>query len=745
MRRARRKMEVDTFPFLAVLLCAMGALILLLMVIDRRSKIVAQNKAYEAYLAHKQSREADIAERDEARKKAEDAERASWQAKKAELERKLQNEHDDLQKQRSSILADIAGLDAKMHDRSEAEKALVRKLADTRAAVTMSQAELDTRQTEIEKTRSEQEGNRRLREEMSQELFRLEAALRTLAERKRTEKPVFSLVPYTGKQGSNRRPIYVELNRDGAIFYPGKQRLTEHEWNPAEFRRMVHERTGNLTAQEQTPSFDNKPAEGPYLLFLVRPDGISGYYAVLDALRGYKVDFGYELVEPDWKFDFAEDKVDALPWRQLTTLDVAPSQVTRPPPKTVSKNWRGPTEKRPRRADVSHGGSRRQRRRRLRRRNGGRAFPASSRSRRPRQQRRRRIFGWRRGRRPGRRRCIDDGIVARRLGESGQRRLGRLPRQWRGRLRTACRRLRQRRRRSGERTGRRRRRGERIARRRSAVAPAFQRSRRRRPETALRPDSTQPTSARRLDPAPVLAAVLEAWRTDCPASPAVGRSFRAHKADRPATATRRHSALAVPAAIRPDPTQPTSARRMAPAAPDPAAAPALRAAAFNPAQQGGSPGNGNSPAAASRTVPAAIQRPTRTLGVAEWRHTAGRVSARQAASPTARSSPAATTAAETARGPAAPIRRIRPATAASDNGGVPGSYGGNGTGNGTAPLGPYAMNPNGSVPNGGVVERPAARTAAYQRQLRNGGVPNGRRPERQLSERWRAEWGRAER
>ena len=344
MRRARRKMEVDTFPFLAVLLCAMGALILLLLVIDRRSKIVAQNTAYERYLAQKRSREADLAERDDARRKAEDAERATWQAKKAELEHKLQSEHDDLQKQRSSILVDIAGLDAKIRDRSEAEKSLVRKLADTRLAVTMSQAELDARQTEIEKTRSEQEGNRRLREEMSQELFRLEAALRTMAERKRSEKPVFSLVPYTGKQGSNRKPIYVELNKDGAIFYPGKQRLSEHDWTGADFRRMVQERTGSLTAEERMPSFDAKENLGPYLLFLVRPDGISGYYAVLDALRGYKVDFGYELVEPDWKFDFAEDKVDALPWRQLTTLDVAPSQVTRPPPKTVSKNWRNLAE-----------------------------------------------------------------------------------------------------------------------------------------------------------------------------------------------------------------------------------------------------------------------------------------------------------------------------------------------------------------------------------------------------------------
>ena len=45
MRRRRRHLEVSTFPFLAVLLCTMGSLILLLLVLDRRAKIAAQRKA----------------------------------------------------------------------------------------------------------------------------------------------------------------------------------------------------------------------------------------------------------------------------------------------------------------------------------------------------------------------------------------------------------------------------------------------------------------------------------------------------------------------------------------------------------------------------------------------------------------------------------------------------------------------------------------------------------------------------
>src|SRR3954470_11574825 len=48
MRRRRHKLEVSTFPFLAVLLCAMGSLILLLLVIDRRAKAVSRAKAEQA-------------------------------------------------------------------------------------------------------------------------------------------------------------------------------------------------------------------------------------------------------------------------------------------------------------------------------------------------------------------------------------------------------------------------------------------------------------------------------------------------------------------------------------------------------------------------------------------------------------------------------------------------------------------------------------------------------------------------
>src|SRR5712692_4751982 len=48
MRQRRHNLQVSTFPFLAVLLCTMGSLILLLLVIDRRARVVARFKALKA-------------------------------------------------------------------------------------------------------------------------------------------------------------------------------------------------------------------------------------------------------------------------------------------------------------------------------------------------------------------------------------------------------------------------------------------------------------------------------------------------------------------------------------------------------------------------------------------------------------------------------------------------------------------------------------------------------------------------
>src|ERR1700683_434138 len=95
MRARRQRLQVSTFPFLAVLLCAMGSLILLLLVIDRRAKAVARLKAEQAI----------------SRKNEEDDRAAA--SRKAEWERRRQALHNLLHDEDQKLIEQIHSEDAR--------------------------------------------------------------------------------------------------------------------------------------------------------------------------------------------------------------------------------------------------------------------------------------------------------------------------------------------------------------------------------------------------------------------------------------------------------------------------------------------------------------------------------------------------------------------------------------------------------------------------------------------------------
>jgi hypothetical protein len=70
------------------------------------------------------------------------------------------------------------------------------------------------------------------------------------------------------------------------------------------FRTEVERRHGPLQKEQRDADpFRTPESTQPYVLFLIRPDGILSYYHAERALRGYQIDFGYELVDADWKLD----------------------------------------------------------------------------------------------------------------------------------------------------------------------------------------------------------------------------------------------------------------------------------------------------------------------------------------------------------------------------------------------------------------------------------------------------------
>lgn len=303
MRRRRHKLEVSTFPFLAVLLCAMGSLILLLLVIDRRAKAVARAKA----LA--------VAERLE----AEDAQAVA--ARAAELERRrealhavLENQARDLRGRADAIRSQERAAAQKFNAERQRMQELSARIRAESGRITQRKALLSTRRAEA--AQQQQKLSDAAKIEMARlaaELGQLEQTLADLKALRQRETQMFSVVPYRGKQGDSRKPIYVECTDSGLIFHPDRTVIAELSSSGKEIRDEVERRINYLRAAGDKSARDSETA---YLLLLVRPTGVQVYYHTLAALSGLKIDFGYEFVESDWVLDFpsGDGALRTQPW-----------------------------------------------------------------------------------------------------------------------------------------------------------------------------------------------------------------------------------------------------------------------------------------------------------------------------------------------------------------------------------------------------------------------------------------------
>src|SRR5207247_658762 len=146
---------------------------------------------------------------------------------------------------------------------------------------------------------------------LSGELIKLEQTLDDLKTLRQKQQQTYSLVPYRGRRGDNRRPIYLECTKEALIFHPDRLILPAADSGSTAILDEVERR---INRQQPTGAPEPEKKETPYLLLLVRPNGIITYYRALAALRNVKTDFGYEFVEADWVLDFPQDEKALQPW-----------------------------------------------------------------------------------------------------------------------------------------------------------------------------------------------------------------------------------------------------------------------------------------------------------------------------------------------------------------------------------------------------------------------------------------------
>lgn len=310
--RASRHLKPETFPFLAVLLCALGSLILMLLVMDRRAKAVARAKAARAALQLTGEQEKRRAEEEKRRAEARRL-REQAAAVLLEEENRLREQVEAARSRTEAAAAESTAAEGKAREMQARLQSEQQALSQDEEAAKAARARASAAAGEVERVRTEAA-------KLATDLERLERQLAALKAKRQREQQTYSLVPYRGKHGDNRKPLYLECGPHGLVFHPDRLALEGADLTVGRLREEVERRVARLT--------DGKTKRGKepvYLFFLVRPDGINRYYETVAALSGLEVDFGYELVEQDWVLDFSESAGPSRQWAESSAPAAAPT------------------------------------------------------------------------------------------------------------------------------------------------------------------------------------------------------------------------------------------------------------------------------------------------------------------------------------------------------------------------------------------------------------------------------------
>ncbi len=305
-RLLRPTVSVALFPFLAVLICTMGALIVLLVL------VVQQARA-----------EASVAAESGSGEEEEVIASLRQQQSNHEWRREI------LQKQRGELaekLADSRLQLAHLEDH-------IRRLEEKWAALQATAAELVDLQTESNQTR---ETASQQREQLQRQLAAARAELERVRGEAESRPRSFAIIPYLGPNGTQRRPIFIECTANGIILQPEGVVLTARDFdgplgpgNPLDAAlRATREHLARIGADELYGE--------PYPLLVVRPDGAIAYNVARLAMKAWDDEFGYELIDQEMKLAYPavdphlkqllEATIQDARQRQLALAAAMPSQ-----------------------------------------------------------------------------------------------------------------------------------------------------------------------------------------------------------------------------------------------------------------------------------------------------------------------------------------------------------------------------------------------------------------------------------
>lgn len=266
----RNSAEISLFPFLAVLICTVGALIVLLVVLVQQARASASDAADEpapVIAAAPIVPTIPLADLEELRRI------------RAEQHEQLQTERLQL----SGIEDHIRRLASEIRQLDEQ----VKLLEEQRDAKMSDQSEIERQLAEVR-----------------QQLAAAQEKLKEEQEKVATKKPSYALIPYDGPNGTRRQPIYIECTGDRVILQPEGIELYGADFRPP--LGAGNPLDAALRAIREYRLKQNPNSPDPYPLLVVRPKGAESYAAAREAMLSWDAEFGYELIDDDLELQFPE-------------------------------------------------------------------------------------------------------------------------------------------------------------------------------------------------------------------------------------------------------------------------------------------------------------------------------------------------------------------------------------------------------------------------------------------------------
>lgn len=269
------------FPFLAVLLCTMGALVVLLVAVTRLSR----EQAKEEVVRRRSTAVAQVA--------------TPTVNRRPQLEQVKQ------------YVARLDQVQTRAEQQLRDDRAHLRDLEDHLQRLQDQAASLGAAAAELAALRHQHHDDREQAQREATRLEKLIDATRESIEELKKEaasRPQsYAIVPYTGPHGTYRPPLYIECRKDAVILQPEGIRLTKDDFRPPlgpgnPLAAALRAARTHYAGQHAESAIGSE--RDPYPLILVRPDGIMAYYVVRKAIESWDSNFGYEMIDGDWDLKF---------------------------------------------------------------------------------------------------------------------------------------------------------------------------------------------------------------------------------------------------------------------------------------------------------------------------------------------------------------------------------------------------------------------------------------------------------